>query len=113
MRSSLDVYMPTKNTPVYPFWREETQVAVGGKSDTKNDYFGHLEKSFQQLKRMTALSRLVLRDVNITASEHQLLLHANGLQEMLNAGANVVKMYSGPLWTRMFNLVGERRRGDG
>lgn len=87
MRRSLDVYMPTKNTPVYPFWREETQVAVGGKSDTKNDYFGYLEKSFQQLKRMTALSRLVLRDVNITASEHQLLLHANGLQEMLNAGA--------------------------
>ncbi|KAK8828718.1 hypothetical protein WA577_000199 [Blastocystis sp. JDR] len=90
----LDVYMPTKNTPIYPFWREETH----------NDYFGYLEKSFQQLKRMTALSRLVLRDVNITASEHQLLLHANGLQEMLNAGANVVKMYSGPLWTRMFNL---------
>ena len=57
---------------------------------------------------MVALSRLVLRDVNITTSEHHLLLYKEGLQEMLNAGANVVKMFSGPLWTRMFNLVGER-----
>lgn len=54
---------------------------------------------------MTALCRIVMKDVAITTSEHHLLLHQNGLQEMLNAGANVVKMFSGPLWTRLFNLV--------
>ena len=48
-----------------------------------------------------------MKDVAITTSEHHLLLHQNGLQEMLNAGANVVKMFSGPLWTRLFNLVGD------
>ena len=53
---------------------------------------------------MTALCRILMKDVAITTSEHHLLLHQKGLQEMLNAGANVVKMFSGPLWTRLFNL---------
>lgn len=54
---------------------------------------------------MVALSRLVMPEISITTSEHHLLLHSNGLQDMLNSGANVVKMFSGPLWTRLFNLV--------
>ena len=54
---------------------------------------------------MIALSRILMPDVSITTSEHHLLVHQNGLQEILNSGANVVKMFSGPLWTRKFNLV--------
>lgn len=56
---------------------------------------------------MMALTRLVMRDVNITTSEHFLLLQPNGVADLLNAGANVLKMFSGPLWTRQFNLVSD------
>ena len=93
--NSFDVYMPTKSTPIYPFWKEQNQEG----------YQAYLERSYTKLRRMIALSRLVMEDVSITTSEHHLLLHANGLQEMLNSGANVVKMFSGPRWTRIFNLV--------
>ena len=54
---------------------------------------------------MIALSRLVMRDVNIAVSEHNMLFDPDGVSDLLNAGANVVKMFSGPLWTRQFNLV--------
>lgn len=76
-------------------------------------YQAYLERSYTKLRRMIALSRLVMEDVCITTSEHHLLLKSNGLQEMLNAGANVVKMFSGPLWTRLFNLVGMTRFLEG
>ena len=89
-----DVYMPTKNTPIYPFWREQNS----------NHYREYLENAYQKLRRMIALSRILMPDVSITTSEHHLLVHQNGLQEILNSGANVVKMFSGPLWTRKFNL---------
>ena len=54
---------------------------------------------------MIALSRIVMRDVNIAVSEHSMLFNPDGVSDLLNAGANVVKMFSGPLWTRQFNLV--------
>lgn len=54
---------------------------------------------------MIALSRILMPLVSITSSELHLLLRSNGMQEILNAGANVVKMFSGPQWTRQFNLV--------
>ena len=44
-------------------------------------------------------------DVNIAVSEHSMLFNPDGVSDLLNVGANVVKMFSGPLWTRQFNLV--------
>ena len=65
------------------------------------------------MKRMIALSRIVMPSVSITTSELHLLLHTDGMQEILNAGANVVKMFSGPRWTRQFNLVPMSPRSHG
>lgn len=61
---------------------------------------------------MIALSRILLPSVSITTSELHLLLQKQGMQQILNAGANVVKMFSGPRWTRQFNLVEMGARWD-
>ncbi|KAK8823107.1 hypothetical protein WA538_002257 [Blastocystis sp. DL] len=87
-------YVPTKNTPIYPFWREQNH----------NDYEKYRSHVYDRLRRVIALSRIVMRDVNIAVSEHSMLFNPDGVADLLNAGANVVKMFSGPLWTRQFNL---------
>ena len=46
-----------------------------------------------------------MRNVNITTSEHHMLMQPEAVSDLLNSGANVIKMFSGPLWTRQFNLV--------
>ena len=38
-----------------------------------------------------------------------MLLQPEAVSDLLNAGANVIKMFSGPLWTRQFNLVRKMR----
>ncbi|KNB42157.1 hypothetical protein JH06_4264 [Blastocystis sp. subtype 4] len=88
------VYIPTKNTPIYSFWRDQNH----------NDYPKYLDHCYDRLRRVIALSRIVMRNVNITTSEHHMLMQPEAVSDLLNSGANVIKMFSGPLWTRQFNL---------
>ena len=79
-------------------------------TDAQNDYEKYRSHVYDRLRRVIALSRIVMRDVNIAVSEHSMLFNPDGVADLLNAGANVVKMFSGPLWTRQFNLVGSEER---
>ena len=44
MLCSFDVYMPTKDTPIYPFWREQNDVremgSVKGRISTDSTWNG-------------------------------------------------------------------------
>ena len=66
-------------------------------TDAQNDYEKYRSHVYDRLRRVIALSRIVMRDVNIAVSEHSMLFNPDGVADLLNAGANVVKMFSGPL----------------
>ena len=103
---SYGVYIPTKNTPIYSFWRDQNHVWNRYHHNSQNDYPKYLDHCYDRLRRVIALSRIVMRNVNITTSEHHMLMQPEAVSDLLNSGANVIKMFSGPLWTRQFNLVG-------